>query len=121
MVEREENTAQGVLPSDFSYQKRINPRAKRVILRINHRDGLVVTVPKGLSNRELESIIAEKTDWILAGLEIAAKRKLESIAPPAPQLIEIPLFDQSIVVTYDSWPIQKIAIDIDDESHITVT
>ena len=121
MVKKRDNITRGVLPSNFSYQKRINPRAKRVILRINHRDGLVVTVPKGLSNRELESILAEKTDWILAGLEIAAKDKLEAIVPSNPELIVIPLFDQRIMVNYDSRPIQRIAINIDDESHITVT
>ncbi len=121
MAERAEKIVQGVLPSDFTYLKRINPRAKRVILRINHRDGLVVTVPKGLSKKELDLILVEKTDWILAGLEVAARRKLEEIATPPPQLIEIPLFDQRITVDYDSWQIQKIAIDINDPSHITVT
>ncbi|GAB6280901.1 MAG: SprT family zinc-dependent metalloprotease [Thermovirga sp.] len=58
----------------FEYSVRINPRAKRVTLRITPRDGLVVVVPKGFKKDRIPAIIEGRRTWI--------EKALSKVSPP---------------------------------------
>lgn len=49
---------------NFEYQIKTHPRAKRVTLRVNAPEGLVIVVPKGFSKDKIAEIIEEKRSWI---------------------------------------------------------
>ena len=46
------------------YTVKYHARARCVKLRISSRDGLVVTAPKGVSYKKIESAIEQKMPWI---------------------------------------------------------
>lgn len=48
----------------FDYTLRVNPRAKRVILKVSGDRGLEVVVPKGFDKRRVPEVLERRRQWI---------------------------------------------------------
>jgi predicted metal-dependent hydrolase len=97
-----ENTAGEV---DIAYQLKIHPRARHVRLRMDPRDGLIVTVPARFDCRRLPALLERRADWI----EQAWRRQHLARAGLAPALlgskperIELAAMNRSWVVVYEA-------------------
>lgn len=47
-----------------SYQLRVHPRARHVRLRLDPREGLIVTVPPRFDQRRIPALLEQRRDWI---------------------------------------------------------
>ncbi len=77
--------ASGSLPA---YTVRVSARARRVRLTVSARDGLVVTLPRGLAAREAARAVAARREWALAHLAAVSSRRAALTAPPEARLPE---------------------------------
>jgi len=85
------------------YTVRVSPRAKRIRLTVSARDGLVVTLPRGVATGEAARAVADRREWALAHLEAVASRRAALTASPEallPSVIELPAFRQTWIVEY---------------------
>lgn len=85
------------------YTVRVSPRARRIRLTVSARDGLVVTLPRGVPAREAERAVADRREWAVAHLEATSARRAALTASPEAQLpsvIELAAFQQTWIVEY---------------------
>jgi len=85
------------------YTVRVSARAKRIRLTVSARDGLVVTLPRGVATGEAGRAVADRREWALAHLEAVASRRAALTAPPEallPSVIELAAFQQTWIVEY---------------------
>jgi predicted metal-dependent hydrolase len=65
------------------YTVRESARAKRVIIRISSRDGLVVVVPVGFDRGLIPALLERKRDWVeRKGEELEEQRRSTETGPP---------------------------------------
>lgn len=76
----------GTLPD---YTIRVSSRARRVRLSITARDGLVVTLPRGVSKAAARQAVAEHAQWAQRGLDRVADRRAVFVAGPDAMLPDI--------------------------------
>jgi len=86
----------------LEFEMRPCAKARSLRLKISARDGLVVTVPKGLERARVMQLVAGKADWIAGRLsEFDAVRHLVSkVAPVRPQAFDLPALAESWRVEY---------------------
>ncbi|MFP4208234.1 MAG: M48 family metallopeptidase [Wenzhouxiangella sp.] len=97
-----ENTAGGM---DIDYQLKVHPGARHVRLRMDPRDGLVVTVPARFDCRRLPALLAQRADWIdqARQRQAAARAGLaRALLGPRPERVELAALDRSWSVEYQS-------------------
>lgn len=64
------------------YTVRENPRAKRVIIRLTLREGLVVVVPRGFNRARIPGLLRDKRGWIESKTaELEARRSVMEAEP----------------------------------------
>ena len=74
-----------------SYTLRVSPRAKRIILKVLPRQGLVVVLPPWAGPEDARRMVAEHLDWIAATKERLRGRGLLDQAPPCvPGAVTLP-------------------------------
>jgi predicted metal-dependent hydrolase len=65
------------------YIVRESPRAKRVLIKLSPREGLVVVVPRGFDHDRIPALVREKNAWIeRKTAELEARRVLSETEPP---------------------------------------
>ena len=65
------------------YIVRESPRAKRVLIKLSPREGLVVVVPRGFDHDRIPSLVREKNAWIeRKTAELEARRASIETEPP---------------------------------------
>ncbi|NEV60434.1 M48 family metallopeptidase [Thiorhodococcus minor] len=86
----------------IDFKIRRSGRAKSVWLRVTPRDGLVVTVPKGVTRREVLRLVARKSDWVARHLDAFEAARLERSTTVAsrPSRIDLLAIDESWGVDY---------------------
>lgn len=86
----------------IDFKIRRSGRAKSVWLRVTPRDGLVVTVPKGVTRREVLKLVARKSDWVARHLDAfdAARLERSSGVATRPGRVELPAVGESWRVEY---------------------
>jgi predicted metal-dependent hydrolase len=95
-------------------KQRINPRAKKLILRIDSKTGLpILTLPVGAKQKQIEQFIASHTNWII-----------EQIAKNSTFIVgngdHITLADDKYLLNFTNVPPRKVTIKI-GEGHNTIT
>lgn len=86
-----------------SYTVRIHPRARHVRLRIDPREGLIVTVPPRFDHSRIPALLAQRRDWIEAvGQRQASLRAAcaPALSGPAPERVELPAIDRHWRIAY---------------------
>ena len=85
------------------YTVRVHPRARHVRLRLDPRDGLIVTVPPRFDQRRIPRLVAERRDWI----DKVSRRHtaLRAACPPAllgshPQRVDLAANGRSWMLDY---------------------
>ncbi len=77
----------------IDYTLRISPRARRVRLLVNPREGLVVVVPRGFDQREVPAILRRHASWVERALAGSAERREHLAAHedgPLPTSVKLP-------------------------------
>jgi predicted metal-dependent hydrolase len=86
-----------------AYAVRRSPRARRVRLTVTARDGLVVTLPPGLSEDYARRAVEDRAAWANRALAEVAARREEYLAGPAgqlPQVVELRAASRTLPVIY---------------------
>ncbi len=83
-----------------AYSVRESPRARRVRLTVNARDGLVVVVPKRFPAARIPAIVRERRGWIERALERVRERREALLAESGvrPSSVDLPGIGESWVV-----------------------
>jgi predicted metal-dependent hydrolase len=87
------------------YTVKIHPRARHVRLRLDPREGLVVTVPKRFDQRLVPALVAERRDWIesvQARLDRARSGLDAALVSARPARVELPAVGECWAVSYAS-------------------
>jgi predicted metal-dependent hydrolase len=80
----------------IKYSLKVNSRAKRVTLRVNAPEGLVIVVPRGFSKGKVSEIIEEKRSWIEKALSrVLPLSSSEDISDP-PETFFSPAIGKSL-------------------------
>ena len=82
---------------------REHPRARHVRLRMDPRQGLVVTVPAGFDRTRLPDLLKRRRDWIDAARkrQMALRQKVDpGLLGPCPQRVALPAVGQEWRVEY---------------------
>ncbi len=90
----------------IDFKLRQSSRARSIWLRINGRDGLVVTVPKGVSQREVMALLTRKAEWIArhwTALNGINQRHAEAVTA-RPLGFDLPALGESWEVEYRDTP-----------------
>jgi predicted metal-dependent hydrolase len=85
------------------YRVRVHPRARHVRLRIDPRDGLVVTIPPRFDRRRLPALLSARSDWIhrVASRQALAKAHMDPACQGRrPQKISLPALGREWLVDY---------------------
>ena len=89
----------------FSYTVKIHPRARHVRLRLDPREGLVVTVPKRFDQRRVPGLIAERREWI-ESIQASMNRARSGLDPALvsarPARVDLPAVAEQWTVSYDT-------------------
>lgn len=75
------------------YTVRVSPRARRLRLVVTARDGLVVTLPRGVPRAAARDAVAEHAAWAQRGLDRVADRRALFVADPdalLPEEVHLP-------------------------------
>lgn len=86
-----------------TYTLRVHPRARHVRLRLDPREGLIVTVPPRFDQRRIPGLLAERRDWIEAvGRRHARQREAcePGLLGPLPQRVELPAVERNWRIDY---------------------
>jgi predicted metal-dependent hydrolase len=86
------------------YRVRVHPRARHVRLRIDPRDGLIVTIPPRFDRRRLPDLLAARSDWIyqVAGRQARARAKADpTVQGSRPQKVWLPALGREWLVEYE--------------------
>lgn len=92
------------VPIDRSYRVRVHPRARHVRLRMDPRDGLVVTVPARFDRRRIPALLEQRAEWIRQARrrQASARAGLEpAVLGRRPQGIELAALARSWQVVYE--------------------
>lgn len=91
---------------DVEFELRRSPRARWVYLRMDPRDGLVITAPRRLGYASVLRVMSEKSRWIANRLsEFEAVRHLvDRDATTRPEAFELPALGESWRVHYSEAP-----------------
>lgn len=92
------NSMQDLTSSVAEYSVKVSARAKYIRLQISEADGLVVIIPKGLSQRHIDDILYARRDWIEK-----TSRKLKRSAPTVGAILPESL---QITATGKQWQIE---------------
>ncbi len=70
---------------------KVNPRARRVTLRLTMDEGLCVVVPRGFDARRVPGIVAERAEWIARHMARMTARygRTPGTPPPFPEVLEL--------------------------------
>lgn len=85
------------------YTVRVHPRARHVRLRLDPRDGLIVTVPPRFDQRRIPRLLAERSDWIAAVSRRHAGLRADcapALLGSRPQRVDLPASGRSWAVAY---------------------
>lgn len=86
---------------DLPLTIRENPRARRVLIKLVPRTGLVVVVPQGFDTSQVTSILAEKQDWIVRTRErMEAEGVRFSRSAELPDTLDFPVVERQWQVLY---------------------
>ncbi len=94
------------------YRVRRSPRARRVRLTVSARDGLVVTLPRGLAEDHARRAVLSRQEWALGALSRVAARRALSCAPAAERLpdeVALAALGRTLPVTYRSGGSRSVA------------
>jgi len=86
-----------------TYKIRVHPRARHIRLRVDPREGVVVTVPKRFSQRRVAALVAESQDWIAAvraKIELAQAAMDEAARGLRPTRLDLPAINEHWPVHY---------------------
>ena len=119
MKEAKINTAEEVNRKykSWAYTIRRSNRAKRLRLNITVKDGLVVVLPRGFSEKEIPKILESQSDWITAGL---AKVKITK-ALFRPTSINLPAIEETWNVTYFPTPSKQLTVKENEDFSLVVS
>ncbi len=108
--------------STLEFEIRPSDKARSLRLKINARDGLVVTVPQGLERTRVMRLVADKADWIAGRLaDFDAVRHLMSKEPQVrPEAFDLPALAESWRVEYKKTRSQTVGALIDRPGRIVV-
>jgi predicted metal-dependent hydrolase len=98
---------------DIEYQLRVHPRAKHVRLRMDPREGLIVTVPKRFDCRRLPALLDRRADWIdqARWRQHTARAGLDpALLGSRPERIELTAMDRRWVVEYEAAPGPRLGL-----------
>ena len=84
------------------YTVRVHPRARHVRLRLDPRDGLIVTVPPRFDQRRIPGLLAERRDWI----EQVRRRHAALRADCAPGLLDARPRQVDLAAVDTSWTVE---------------
>ncbi|MDP2400626.1 MAG: SprT family zinc-dependent metalloprotease [Actinomycetota bacterium] len=90
--------ADAVLPA---YAIRRSDRARRIRLTVSARDGLVDTLPRGVTDDEARRVVGERAAWAHHHLAATAQRRAELRAEPAEQLPDA----VALAAFGETWPV----------------
>jgi len=88
-----------------SYTVRVHPRARHVRLRLDPREGLIVTVPPRFDQRRIPRLLAERSDWIDAVSRRHGGWRADcapTLLGPRPQRVDLPAVGRSWALVYRS-------------------
>ncbi|MFU8831379.1 MAG: M48 family metallopeptidase, partial [Wenzhouxiangella sp.] len=103
----------------YPYKIRIHPRARHIRLRVDPREGVVVTVPKRFDQRRVTALVAESQDWInTVQKKIDQARATVDLAArgPRPTRIELPAIDERWPVHYSVSERQTVGFSANQEA-----
>ncbi len=83
------------------YTVRVHPRARHVRLRLDPRDGLIVTVPARFDQRRIPGLLEERRDWI----EQVSRRHAALRADCAPALLGARPRRVDLAAMAESWTV----------------
>ena len=86
-----------------AYTVRVHPRARHVRLRIDPRDGLIVTVPPRFDQRRIPGLLVERRDWIEAVGRRHARQRAScesAVLGPLPRRVDLPAVERSWAIDY---------------------
>lgn len=95
------------------YTLRVSPRARRIILKVLPRQGLVVVLPKGCRKAEAERMVAGNLDWIADTSRRLRERGLLDAAPPCvPEALRLPAIAADYAVRLMPAPLARPKLDV---------
>ncbi len=88
--------------SKLEFNIRTSSRARSARLKISARDGLIVTVPRGVANARVMEWVRDKTDWIAKHLDRfdGMRRLAIEIEHVRPEAFALPALAESWTVEY---------------------
>jgi predicted metal-dependent hydrolase len=95
------------LEARIPYTVRVRANARSVRIRVTHRQGVVVTIPRGFARSGIAALLAREEDWVRAALErVSARQKLLEASDGwhLPSQIALPAIATQWTVTTDPSP-----------------
>lgn len=88
---------------DYRYKRSL--RAKHVGLRVSAAGGVLVTIPRGVTLATVDTVVRNKSAWLIRHLERFAALQgevVDAVAAPLPQVVELPALEETWQVTYEA-------------------
>lgn len=86
--------------NDLDYELRISARARRLSLRVDRGKGLIVTIPKGVSTRQVPSFVARNRQWVERQLAELERDTPERFRQWPPQSLVLPAIDLVLELSF---------------------
>ncbi|HUW65116.1 MAG TPA: SprT family zinc-dependent metalloprotease [Spirochaetia bacterium] len=101
----------------------VSGRRKTVGLKVTDRDGLVITVPKGLDDGRITEMVGKKSNWIMRKLqEVSEVRNLVAArASLRPESFDLPALAESWRVAYRDTGRNSVTARTEQPGRIVVT
>lgn len=100
-----------------SCQVRVHPRARHVRLRLDPREGLIVTVPSRFDQRRIPALLLARADWIRLALQRQTSARAD-VDPKTqgkrPQTVELPALARRWEVVYHDQAGQRLTFSEED-------
>lgn len=84
----------------FDYELRVSGRARRLSLRVEPGRGLIVTIPKGVSRRQVPSFVARNRQWVEAQLAALERNVPAHFRQWPPQRLVLPAVDLVLELSF---------------------
>ncbi|TVS11546.1 MAG: M48 family peptidase [Wenzhouxiangella sp.] len=100
--------------SELPYRVRVHPRARHVRLRIDPRQGLIVTVPARFDRRRIPALLADRAEWIrrVQDGQAAIRNDHEpALLGNRPARISLPAIDREWSVDYRTTRRRRLALE----------
>lgn len=110
--------------SEIAYRVRRSMRARRIRLTVSARDGLVVTLPRGVAERHARDAVRARATWALDALGGVAERRalvLGGAAAQLPHAVDLLALDRSVRVSYSEPGGAAAAVAREREGRLVVT